>query len=111
MLICVTMLPSMSRIAVPAGRRSSNPGISGFVMTTSPVVGDVIATAWAMSNLGIQIVYGRTLVLLAVIWIPTLKMPYVFPALLALRPSIIITRRPLERDDSRNLPVLSVCVE
>src|SRR5215204_4633490 len=75
MLICVTVLPSISRITVPAGRRNSNPGINGFVMTTSSVVGDVMLTAWAISNRGIQIVYPRTFVLPDSTFTPTLKVP------------------------------------
>jgi len=49
--------------------------MSGVVITTSSLFGEGIVTAWAMSNFGIQIVYGNTFVWPTVTSTPALKMP------------------------------------
>src|SRR6185369_7927286 len=91
MLNCVTGSPLRSRMRVCVGRRSSRPGIRGVVTDTSPVVGAEIVAAFAMSSLGIQMVYPKGFVLLAEISTPALKIPYVPPGRLAVLPSIFNT--------------------
>jgi hypothetical protein len=56
MLIRRTTFPSRSYTTVPAGMRTSNPGIVGVEITVSCVVGDEIGTALAQSIFGIHTV-------------------------------------------------------
>ena len=67
--ICVSGIegrgPWSVRSVTPLGTRTSSPGMRGVVATISCGVGDGTGVACCMSSSGIQIVNGRTVVVLS----------------------------------------------
>src|SRR5271155_2008849 len=74
-----TAWPDQSVTTIPAGIRTSRPGAKGLLTIVSFLVGEGMLIAWAVSNTGIQILYGSTVVCPAARLTLASKSPYVLP--------------------------------